>query len=132
MKKMRILASFTVLFLFTSSFYSAHAVNAEFATCWEREDADYTLWRKGGRGLSNLALGWLEVFYQPVHMREQGNRLPIAITGGVLEGLYFTVVRTVAGAVETVTFPLPVPWGYRPLLHPEFPIPPNCEQELLD
>ena len=76
--------------------------------------------RKLGRGLSNTLFSLAEV---PFHMakvdREEG---PFAgATVGFVVGMGNALIRTAAGILEVVTFPLPIPrLDYGPLLEPEF------------
>ena len=70
---------------------------------------------KGGRGLANFAFGWLEI---PLNIQARYTKSDtagsfIAGTGvGVVKG----VVRTLVGAYEAVTFFLPYPEDFRPIL----------------
>lgn len=75
---------------------------------------------KFGRGLSNVALGWFEIFNEIGH--ESDKRGPwIGFPSGLVRGTAFTVVRTLAGAYEVVTFLLPNgSKGYGPIVLPEF------------
>jgi putative exosortase-associated protein (TIGR04073 family) len=86
---------------------------------WAEDDA----WKKAGRGVNNFFLGYYEVVQQPLILAKT-ERWPIALVGGFFKGLYLGTLRTVAGVVEVVTFPLPIPWGYAPLIQPEFVIDP--------
>lgn len=102
---------------------------AKYATCVTPEnDPEYTLWRKAGRGLSNILFSPLELFYQPVYMAEKGNRLPIAVLGGLVKGIAMMGIRIAAGAYETATFPFPMPLNYKPVVYPEFVTPDYCTQ----
>ncbi len=83
-------------------------------------------WEKLGRGLSNVALGWTDVFAQPYQMGHE-QRLPIAILGGGCKGVAMTVARAVVGVYEIITFPFPVPGGYEPIIKPEIPMPAGTE-----
>ncbi|MBI3458041.1 MAG: exosortase system-associated protein, TIGR04073 family [Candidatus Rokubacteria bacterium] len=76
--------------------------------------------RKLGRGLANVALGVLEVpFRISAVYRDHG--VGAAAFWGPLAGIQAAATRIVAGAVEAVTFPLPLPRvGYRPIVEPEF------------
>ncbi len=122
-----LILSLAVLFVFPAAL-SGYADAGQKYTCWTEENAPHNLWRKGGRGISNAGLGWLELIHQPIYLSERGNRLPIAISGGILKGAFFTVVRAVTGVYEIVTFPFPIPWGYRPIVYPEFALPHQCER----
>ena len=77
--------------------------------------------RKLGRGLANVLTSWAEL---PLGMertaREEGQLA--GLTLGLLRGLGRTLLRTVDGAFETLTFLLPNPGniGYAPMLQPEY------------
>lgn len=81
--------------------------------------AQNNMLRKLGRGVANVATGAIEVpkaiqetFY------EEG---PVAaVSWGLLDGLYKFVARTVVGAYEIVSFPIPFPADYAPIVEPEF------------
>lgn len=75
---------------------------------------------KFGRGLSNLALGSMEIPAQII--QEDRRRGPFwAASLGFAKGVGGFVTRTLVGVYEVVTFPAPVPRGYRPILAPEYP-----------
>jgi len=71
------------------------------------------------RGGVNLATGWVEL---PKRITEttNANGAFAGWTGGLLRGLGYGFVRTVAGAYELVTFPFPAPPRYAPVIQPEF------------
>lgn len=75
--------------------------------------------KKLGRGISNVAFGWLEL---PKAVEDVGkeNGFFSAITWGPIYGLGKTAMRTLAGAYEVATFPAPVPQNFEPLIKPEF------------
>ncbi|OIO37790.1 MAG: hypothetical protein COT00_05000 [Candidatus Omnitrophica bacterium CG07_land_8_20_14_0_80_50_8] len=85
----------------------------------DRMDYGTGVGKKLGRGLSNVAFGWLE-FPQGIQDIGEKNNFIAAVTWGPIYGLGKTVLRTAAGVYEVGTFPLPVPEGFRPLLEPEF------------
>ena len=118
-----------ILAVLLNGAHPAQALQSDFMTCWVEDEAPYTLWRKAGRGISNILLGWTELIFQPLYMYEEGNRTPIAITGGIVKGIYFTVMRTGAGVYELVTFPFPLPPGYKPFILPEVAIPRHCLEQ---
>ena len=71
------------------------------------------------RGVVNLVTGWIEI---PMQMSDTW-KLEGPATGlswGFVKGIGFALGRTAAGAYETVTFPVPLPEGYEPIMHPEF------------
>ena len=75
--------------------------------------------RKLGRGLANTITGFLELPAGVVDAAEEEGYIA-AVTYGVVKGLALSVLRTGVGVYETVTFLIPLPWGYEPILEPEF------------
>jgi len=75
--------------------------------------------KKLGRGLANVLTGWVELPKNIYDTSVEENALS-GMTMGLAKGLGMTIVRTGAGVYETVTFPLPVPEDYQPVLEPEF------------
>ena len=74
---------------------------------------------KATRGVANLATGWLELPKQVyVTTKEDGWMRGVLV--GPLKGIGMTIVRTLSGAVETVTFIIPYPGFYDPFFDPEF------------
>jgi putative exosortase-associated protein (TIGR04073 family) len=75
---------------------------------------------KFGRGLSNLALGVMEI---PARIIEEDRRNgPLyAASLGFARGAGGFVTRELVGLYELVTFPAPVPRGYRAILKPDYP-----------
>ncbi|RQW78372.1 MAG: exosortase system-associated protein, TIGR04073 family [Geobacter sp.] len=74
---------------------------------------------KAVRGVANVTTGWLEIPKQiSVSFCEDGPVRGVFV--GPLKGIGMTVVRTVAGAVELVTFFLPFPGFYDPYFEPAF------------
>lgn len=86
----------------------------------EEASADPDPATKLGRGLSNVTLGWFEIFNEIGH--ESDKRGPwIGVPAGLVRGTAFTVVRTLGGAYEVVTFLFPNgSKGYGPIILPEF------------
>ena len=80
---------------------------------------------KFARGLFNVASGFLEVPKQAIRESRKGEEQDLGMTfigffSGVMLGSGYAVMRTVGGAIEVVTFPLPNPSGtYEPLHQPE-------------
>lgn len=76
--------------------------------------------KKLGRGACNLATFPFEVFLQMSRVGASDG--PMASwSWGLLKGLGMAGTRAVVGVYEIVTFPLPCPEGYRPILtDPEF------------
>ena len=77
--------------------------------------------RKFGRGLANVLFGIVEVPNQITKVTsEQGGGA--GATYGVGKGFVRWMGREFTGVYEIVTFPVPVPKGYKPIMHPEFPV----------
>ena len=77
--------------------------------------------RKLGRGLANVFLSPADIPLAISEVAEQHGRYA-ATFWGPLEGLRAALARIVVGALEVVTFPLPLPRvGYGPIIQPEFP-----------
>lgn len=71
------------------------------------------------RGVVNVATGWLE-FPRQISNTYKREGAVKGIFIGPLKGIGMTIVRTVTGAAEVVTFPLPYPGEYDPYLHPVY------------
>lgn len=97
----------------------------DFGTYWmgDQYTREYTPSYKLGRGLTNTTLGWMELLIQPRELIQRDRRWPQAVLEGIPRGLAFGVARTAVGLYEVVTFPLPYPKGYVPIIEPETPMP---------
>ena len=75
--------------------------------------------RKLGRGVANVTTSVIEI---PKAIQEsfQDDGPAAAATHGLLDGIYKFIVRTGAGLFEIITFPIPVPEDYAPIVEPEF------------
>jgi putative exosortase-associated protein (TIGR04073 family) len=71
------------------------------------------------RGVANMLTGWAELPKQVHHLWVHEGWVS-GLTRGTIDGLGMLIARTLAGAYETVSFPLPVPPSYRPLLEPPY------------
>ncbi len=71
------------------------------------------------RGIANAATGWLEI---PNQMSDswKADGPGAGLTWGFVKGIGFAVARSVIGAYEIITFPVPVPARYAPVMEPEF------------
>lgn len=79
--------------------------------------ADENAFTKFGRGMANIVISPGELYTQPVLlMKDQADST--AIFGGLLKGVAMFLVREVVGVYEVVTFPIPFPKGYRPIIQP--------------
>ena len=54
-------------------------------------------------GLTNLLLGWTELFREPMRASQAGENVLV----GIGRGVWNAVGDTIGGALHTVTFPLP-------------------------
>jgi putative exosortase-associated protein (TIGR04073 family) len=76
---------------------------------------------KLGRGFVNLVTGWTELVVQPWRaIQAQG---PVGGPIGFGKGIGLSVLRTLAGAYEIATFPVPVPENWEPPIRPGFGLP---------
>ena len=71
------------------------------------------------RGLTNAVTGWLEIPKQISQTYQESGPGP-AFTWGFVKGIGCAVARSVVGGYEIVTFPFPIPEGYRPIMQPEY------------
>ena len=105
---------------------SATALAAEGRTVAESPDqvdqalARYNLYpafEKLGRGVGNALMGWAEIPLG-VHDRYSAEDTGTSIITGLALGLFKGVARTGVGLYEAVTFLLPYPEDFRPILPP--------------
>lgn len=75
--------------------------------------------RKLGRGLANTFFGIVEIPIQ-VQRTNEAEGGGAAITWGVCRGIGHFFMREGVGIYEILTFPIPYPRYYEPILHPEF------------
>lgn len=74
---------------------------------------------KLARGAVNFATGWVEVPKQIYLVgREEG--WTTGLIRGPIDGLGMFAARTIAGAYEILTFPVPIPPGYQPMVQPDY------------
>ena len=71
------------------------------------------------RGVANLATGWVEIPKQ-IYVVGTNEGWVAGALRGPFDGLGMFAARTIAGAYEILTFPVPVPPHYQPLVHPDF------------
>lgn len=74
---------------------------------------------KGVRGAANLVTGWMEIPKQIYVTGEEGGWLRGAVIGP-FKGIGMTVIRTVSGAGELLTFFVAYPGFYDPWFEPRF------------
>ena len=76
--------------------------------------------RKLGRGIANILFGIVELPNQITKTTsEHGGGA--GVTYGVGKGFLRWFGRELTGAYDVVTFPVPLPRGYKPIMKPEFP-----------
>ena len=76
--------------------------------------------KKLGRGLSNLITCPIELPYRIGRVNEESGPIA-AFTWGVLDGFTRAAMRLLVGGYETLTFPIPFPQYYEPIIDdPEF------------
>lgn len=94
------------------------SLNASAGT--DDEPKGHNALRKLGRGAANLLFGVVEV---PNQMTKAGNEHGGAAgyTYGFGKGVVRWIGRELVGVYEIVTFPIPFPKGYKPVMKPEFP-----------
>lgn len=98
-----------ILILGIAVFIFTNLIPAVFA-----EDDAFT---KFGRGMANILISPAELYAQPwLLMKDQP--IPIAICGGLMKGIAMLVAREAVGIYEVLTFPIPVPSGYRAIIEP--------------
>lgn len=107
--------------VFAVLFFSAVSAWAEVSPASPEADLDYTTGagKKLGRGICNLAFGWIDLF-KGIEEVGTENNFGAAITWGPIYGLGKAVTRTAAGAYEAATFPVAYPAHFEPVVQPEF------------
>ena len=70
---------------------------------------------KLGRGVANFCLGWTEIPIT-VNQRYSTSDTGTSFLSGIAVGIFKGLVRTGVGAYETVTFFLPYPENFAPIL----------------
>ena len=75
---------------------------------------------KLGRGFAGCTLGWLELPGN-IWSEAQKNGWVMGLTAGFGKGIGMTIVRTVLGVWDFVTFPIPAPDEYNSILKPDYP-----------
>lgn len=62
---------------------------------------------KAGRGLKNLCLGWTDIPLSVYQVTTDTKNAAIGLTAGLWDGFKKAFPRTISGAVDLVTFPIP-------------------------
>ena len=84
---------------------------------------------KLGRGIANILTGWMEIPKEIAEAWRETDPFTGFIVGSI-KGIGYTVVRIVAGFYEILTFPMPFPEDYAPIIEPEFVLPPIFGEDL--
>lgn len=94
------------------------AMAAQFDVDQERSDFSKML-HKLGRGVVNVVTCWVEI---PRHVANEWEKTDPAtgIVVGTFKGFGWGAARFVTGVYEAVTFPVPIPVDYAPMIQPEF------------
>lgn len=92
-----------------------------FAVCLQAAEieSEGTSWRKAQRGFLNVALSPIEISTE-LAKEVKKDTFPPSWIEGLGRGTAFMVGRALVGAYELVTFPVPCPANYKPVLQPEF------------
>jgi putative exosortase-associated protein (TIGR04073 family) len=75
--------------------------------------------RKLQRGFLNVALSPIEISTE-LSKEVHNDTLPPSWVAGLGRGSFYAVGRALVGVYEIVTFPIPYPANYKPVLQPEF------------
>jgi len=76
--------------------------------------------KKLGRGISNVCTSPLEIF-KGISDANNENGFFSALSYGVFNGLFRMARRALVGTYEVVSFPVPIPKDYEPIIEdPEF------------
>ncbi len=88
-------------------------------TTYEPGPKEYMVGDKLARGFANVLTSPLEV-PRNVQNVTQDQGVLVGWTAGLAQGIGMTALRIIVGAYEIITFPIPIPEGYKPVLEPEF------------
>lgn len=88
-------------------------------TTYEPADEQYMVGDKLARGFANVLTSPLEIPRNVQNVTEEQGIL-IGWTGGLCQGIGMMALRIIVGAYEIITFPIPFPEGYKPVITPEF------------
>lgn len=75
--------------------------------------------RKLGRGVANIVTAPLELIRTPYFVEERDGGFA-GFSVGIALGVKAAIVRELGGVIETVTFCIPIPRDFKPLVKPEF------------
>ncbi len=72
---------------------------------------------KLSRGLVNIVTSPVE-YYVQYNLEAEGSNPLAGLIGGLIYGTGYTAARIFSGAYDIVTFPIPMPRNYEPLMKP--------------
>lgn len=72
----------------------------------------------------NMALAPLEITHALAQEKKENKALIPSWLVGLGRGSWFALLRAFTGIYEVVTFPIPIPPRYEPIMLPEFPLEP--------
>ncbi|MBI2205130.1 MAG: exosortase system-associated protein, TIGR04073 family [Candidatus Rokubacteria bacterium] len=104
------------------------ALTGMSTSVWAAESTAERIALKAARGVDNTVLGMVTEWPKTIYYESKAHGVPYGATVGAVQGLGAGMVRTAVGLYELVTFPFPVPSGYRPILSPEFSLEPQQTQ----
>ncbi len=79
-----------------------------------------TPFTKLGRGLSNVVLSPLEISTNMGKAAQRRESFGDGAWEGFASGLFYSVLRFATGLYDVVTFPVPLPWDYEPIMKPDY------------
>jgi len=89
-------------------------------------------WEKAGRGMSNVTLGFLVEWPKTVILETEASGPLFGLTVGLIKGMGLGLGRTLVGAYEVATFPLPNGSDFGPVLEPATPFSAARTERFLD
>lgn len=107
---------FTLCLLGTERQARADSLTLENASPQDLADG---MANKLARGVANVATGWLE-FPKQIYTTSKEEGLAKGLVVGPIKGVGMTLMRTVAGAGEAITFFIAFPGFYDPLFDPPY------------
>lgn len=96
-------------------------ISGSFTAVFAEELVAPQVAQKAVRGLANSGLGVVVELPKTIYYDTLEDGPLYGLTVGVLEGLSWGIARSLVGVYEVVTFPFPVPEGYRPIYQPQYP-----------
>jgi putative exosortase-associated protein (TIGR04073 family) len=116
MKWTKFVSLITLMLVLSAGSAFATSSDADVA----RQQTDFgKMLHKLGRGVTNVFTCWVEVPRQISTEWQKTDPVTGFFVGGI-KGVGWGFARFVTGVYDTVTFPIPVPPGYQPMIEPEF------------